>query len=77
MQAGAWPSNYVWSLPMICTRSPRQARRLRDWCTFGGRSFRGIQKPASIMIRRTQAGEFSMPWRSRSFSQASVGPKSA
>jgi hypothetical protein len=44
---------------------------------LGGRSFLGTQKPASIMIRRTHAEEISMPWRSRSFSAAKVGPKSA
>ena len=46
------------SLPSICTRSPRQARRVRDWWTLGGRSFGGTQKPASLMMRRAQPARY-------------------
>ena len=41
--------------PVDLHQLARQARRFLGWCTLGGRSFRGTQKPASIMIRRTQA----------------------
>lgn len=36
-----------------------------------------LQRQAFDQIRLTQALEISMPWRSRSFSAARVGPKSA
>jgi hypothetical protein len=44
---------------------------------LGGRSLRGIHRPASIIKRLTVSFESVSPWHSRSFSQAKVGPKSA
>ena len=76
VHAAARSSNQGCSHPSICTSSPRQVRRARGCCTFGGRSLRGIQRPAAICTRRTVSLASTMPCRAASFSLASVGPKS-
>ena len=50
---GARSSNQRCSQRSVWINSPRHARRARGCWIFGGRSLRGIHRPASIWIRRT------------------------
>jgi hypothetical protein len=77
VHAGPRSSNQRWSLPSICTNSPRQCRRLRGWQIRAGRWLRGTHRPTADISLRTVSFDRSTPCSSRSFSHARVGPKSA
>src|SRR5829696_504699 len=77
MHSGTRVSNQKCCEPSIWTSSPTRARRLRGWCTEGSRRRRSSHKPSAIIHWRRLSRETRQPCRWLSFSQASVGPKSA